>query len=192
MLLSFWSYKQLAGQKLSKLSHACPDGAFSTALDMGALQAPARLQAAACLAASLAASGHHLPGTSCEIGSWPESRETLGRGCFPHPRCFRGPSHSGLAQHGAEQDSWTGRPAEEPAIFSETRLGDTSLQLPEVPRCPPGKERHKQNNTTHLPNLLLESMASIKCNYLILNQGQLLLHAFAVPSGLSERVGVAP
>lgn len=134
--------------------------------------------------------------SSCEIGSWPQCRETLGRGCFPHPRYFQGPSHSGLARRGAEQHSQMGRPAEEPANFSETHLGDTHPcswllsalhHLPEVPCCPPGKERHEQNNTTHLPNLHLESVASIKCNYLILNQEQLLLHLFAVPSGLSER-----
>lgn len=67
--------------------------------------------------------------SSCEIGSWPQSRQTLGRGCFPHPRCFQGRGHSGLAQHRAEQHSQMGRPVEEPAIFSETHLGDTSLQL---------------------------------------------------------------
>lgn len=114
---------------------------------------------------------------------------------FPTPDVFRDPAalvwhNMGQSSTAGEGDQWRNQPSSLRhglGTHPGSWLLSACRHLPEVPHCPPGKERHKQNNTTHLPNLHLESVASIKCNYLILNQGQLLLHVFAVPSGFSER-----
>lgn len=168
MLLSLWSLQTAGGTEgikvTSCLSRLCVHWTrerckpLPGCRQLPALQRPWLPPATTCQAEAAWRRGGC---SSCEIGSWPQSRETLGRGCFPHSRCFQGPSHSGLAQQREEQHSHSGRAAEEPAIFSETHFGDTHpcswllsalRHLPEVPCCPPGKERHKQNNITHLPN----------------------------------------
>lgn len=91
------------------------------------------------------------------------------RDVLPTPGVFRDPAtlawHStGQSSTAGRGDQWRNQPSSLPHSLGTHPCSWLPLafrQLPEVPRCPRGKERHEQNNTSHLPNLHLQSVASI-------------------------------